>query len=137
MYSQNSNKYLEIIHLQQLKWNWTSPRGHKEPSPFGVHLPNIHTSLAEVNRRKLIDSGAIHLMGNFPLEATGKARKGRLLSPLQISKTDFVPNEVIHKQNQSQVKHLKYQYIRLFGFTRKEKWTNKTQNNNNNPPNLP
>lgn len=33
------------------------------------YSPNIHTSLAEVKRRKLIDSGAIHLIGNFPLEA--------------------------------------------------------------------
>lgn len=49
--------------------------GHIRTPPFGVHSPNIQTSLAEVNRRKLIDSGAIHLMGNFPLEATGKARQ--------------------------------------------------------------
>lgn len=71
--------------------HWTCPRGHKEPSPLGFHLPNIHTSLAEVKRRKLMDSGAIHLMGNFPLEATGKAGGGRLLSPLQSSKIDSVP----------------------------------------------
>lgn len=32
-------------------------------------LPNIQTSLAEVNRRKFMDSGAIHLIGSFPLEA--------------------------------------------------------------------
>lgn len=97
--------------------HWTCPRGHKEPSSLGFHLPNIHTSLAEVNRRKLIDSGAIHLMGNFPLEATGKARKGRLLSPQQSSKTDSVPSEIIHRQNQSPEKYFKYRYIRLFGFT--------------------
>lgn len=36
---------------------------------FLKYSPNIHTSLAEVKRRKLIDSGAIHLIGNFPLEA--------------------------------------------------------------------
>lgn len=36
---------------------------------FSKYSPNIHTSLAEVKRRKLMDSGAIHLMGNFPLEA--------------------------------------------------------------------
>lgn len=36
---------------------------------FSKYSPNIHTSLAEVKRRKLIDSGAIHLIGNFPLEA--------------------------------------------------------------------
>lgn len=91
--------------------SWTYPRGHKEPSPLGFHLPNIHTSLAEVNRRKLMDSGAIHLMGNFPLEATGKAREGRLLSPLQSSKTDSVPSEIIHRQNQSPVKYFKYRYV--------------------------
>ena len=34
-----------------------------------VSLPNIHTSLAVVNRRKLIDSGAIHLIGSLPLDA--------------------------------------------------------------------
>jgi len=32
-------------------------------------LPNIQTSEADVNRRKLMDSGAIHLIGSFPLEA--------------------------------------------------------------------
>lgn len=32
-----------------------------------VQTPNIHTSLAVVKRRKLIDSGAIHLIGNIPL----------------------------------------------------------------------
>ena len=31
--------------------------------------PNIHTSLAEVKRLKFMDSGAIHLIGSFPLEA--------------------------------------------------------------------
>lgn len=31
--------------------------------------PNIHTSLAVVNLRKLIDSGAIHLIGSLPLDA--------------------------------------------------------------------
>ena len=32
-------------------------------------LPNIHTSLSPVNRLKLILSGAIHLIGSFPLDA--------------------------------------------------------------------
>lgn len=31
-----------------------------------THTANIHTSLAVVKRRKLIDSGAIHLMGSLP-----------------------------------------------------------------------
>ena len=34
-----------------------------------MNLPNIQTSLAVVNLLKLIDSGAIHLMGSLPLEA--------------------------------------------------------------------
>ena len=34
--------------------------------------PNIQTSLAVVNLLKLIDSGAIHLMGSLPLEAEFK-----------------------------------------------------------------
>lgn len=33
------------------------------------YLPNIHTSDAVVNLLKLIDSGAIHLMGSLPLVA--------------------------------------------------------------------
>ncbi len=33
------------------------------------HTPNIHTSLRPVNRRKLMLSGAIHLMGSLPLDA--------------------------------------------------------------------
>jgi len=31
--------------------------------------PYIQTSDADENRRKLIDSGAIHLMGSFPFDA--------------------------------------------------------------------
>lgn len=34
--------------------------------------PNIHTSLAVVNRLKLMDSGAIHLIGNRVTEAAEK-----------------------------------------------------------------
>lgn len=81
----------KLFIYKRLKWNiellhqdtWETP-------PFGIHSPNIHTSLAEVNRRKLIDSGAIHLIGNFPLEATAKEREGRLLALLLSSNTDFV-----------------------------------------------
>ena len=40
------------------------------------NLPNIQTSLAEVNLLKLIDSGAIHLIGSFPLEAREKQFMG-------------------------------------------------------------
>ena len=36
---------------------------------LNFNLPNIHTSLADVNLLKLIDSGAIHLIGSLPLEA--------------------------------------------------------------------
>jgi len=32
-------------------------------------VPSIQTSLQLVNRRKLIDSGAIHFIGSFPLVA--------------------------------------------------------------------
>ena len=35
----------------------------------GNSLPNIQTSLADVNLLKLMDSGAIHLIGSLPLEA--------------------------------------------------------------------
>jgi len=35
----------------------------------GLDLPNIQTSLAVVKRLKLMDSGAIHLIGNLPLDA--------------------------------------------------------------------
>ena len=42
--------------------------------------PNIHTSLAPVKRRKLIDSGAIHLIGNLPLLAAEKKRKHKIVS---------------------------------------------------------
>lgn len=37
---------------------------------FLLNSPNIQISLAIVNLRKLIDSGAIHFMGSFPFEAT-------------------------------------------------------------------
>ena len=49
-------------------------------SKNGTHcqvVPNIHTSLSPVNLLKLILSGAIHFMGNFPLEAVGKREGGR------------------------------------------------------------
>jgi hypothetical protein len=36
---------------------------------FDKNLPNIQTSLAVVNRLKLMLSGAIHLIGNFPFDA--------------------------------------------------------------------
>ena len=44
------------------------------------HSPNIQTSLAEVKRLKLMDSGAIHLMGSLPLDAS--RWKGTLLFSL-------------------------------------------------------
>lgn len=37
-----------------------------------IILPNIQTSLAVVNRLKLMDSGAIHLMGSLPFDAKTK-----------------------------------------------------------------
>ena len=45
------------------------------------HTPNIQTSLRPVNRRKLMLSGAIHLMGSLPREAAkkgaGEGREGK------------------------------------------------------------
>jgi hypothetical protein len=38
-------------------------------------LPNIHTSLDAVNRRKLIDSGAIHLIGSLPFDAATRIKQ--------------------------------------------------------------
>lgn len=40
-----------------------------------VNSPNIQTSLADVNLLKLIDSGAIHLIGSLPLEAETKTKR--------------------------------------------------------------
>lgn len=50
------------------------------PSP-SHHAPNIQTSLAVVKRRKLMDSGDIHLMGRRVTDAGG--RDGRRPCPLQ------------------------------------------------------
>lgn len=41
----------------------------KERTQPDLNLPNIQTSLAVVNRLKLMDSGAIHLIGSLPLDA--------------------------------------------------------------------
>lgn len=41
----------------------------KERKTTELNLPNIQTSLAVVNRLKLMDSGAIHLIGSLPLDA--------------------------------------------------------------------
>lgn len=42
---------------------------HFSGSPPNHHSPNIQTSLAVVKRRKLMDSGDIHLMGRRVTEA--------------------------------------------------------------------
>lgn len=39
--------------------------------------PNIQTSLAVVKRLKLMDSGAIHLIGNRESDAAQKKRNGK------------------------------------------------------------
>lgn len=44
------------------------------PSP-SHHVPNIQTSLAVVKRRKLMDSGDIHLMGRRVMDAGGRDKK--------------------------------------------------------------
>lgn len=52
------------------------------PTPsLSHHAPNIQTSLAVVKRRKLMDSGDIHLMGRRVTDAGG--RDGWWLCPLQ------------------------------------------------------
>lgn len=38
------------------------------------HAPNIQTSLAVVKRRKLMDSGDIHLMGRRVMDAAGREK---------------------------------------------------------------
>lgn len=52
---------------------YTVSQGHYDPRvlPY-YHPPNIQTSLAVVNRLKLMDSGAIHLIGNRVTEAVKK-----------------------------------------------------------------
>ena len=49
---------LVTLHLVRVSLQLTAP-----------HLPNIQTSLADVKRLKLIDSGAIHLIGSLVTEA--------------------------------------------------------------------
>lgn len=46
--------------------------GEMMPSSLSLRSPNIHTSLAVVNRLKLMDSGAIHLIGNRVTDAAEK-----------------------------------------------------------------
>lgn len=48
------------------------------PSP-SHHAPNIQTSLAVVKRRKLMDSGDIHLMGRRVIDAAGGRQMGAVL----------------------------------------------------------
>jgi len=56
---------LPITSLFLTPWNGLTPI----ISTSHMHTPNIQTSLAVVNRLKLIDSGDIHLIGNLPLDA--------------------------------------------------------------------
>lgn len=58
-----------------------------------TYLPNIHTSLEDVKRLKLIDSGAIHLIGSFPLEATD--RENTLYTTCECAKVSLI-FETIH-----------------------------------------
>lgn len=46
--------------------------------------PNIQTSLADVNLLKLMDSGAIHLIGSLPLEAETKTNTDTLKLPAEL-----------------------------------------------------
>lgn len=60
------NLYLTLKHTK-----YNDPiKGYLNSSYF--FLPNIQTSLAVVNLLKLIDSGAIHLIGSLPFEAENK-----------------------------------------------------------------
>lgn len=69
--------YIKISHIHTPKKRWggtdviVNHRTHKYHTPDDVYLnwPNIQTSLAEVNLLKLMDSGAIHLIGSLPFEA--------------------------------------------------------------------
>lgn len=51
------------------QWRWIRRKNNNSP--------NIQTSLADVNLLKLIDSGAIHLMGSLPLEAETQTQTQR------------------------------------------------------------
>lgn len=42
-----------------------------------MNVPNIQTSLAVVNRLKLMDSGAIHLIGSLPLDAEKQMQENK------------------------------------------------------------
>lgn len=56
---------LPITSLFLIPWNGFTPIINTSH----MHTPNIQTSLAVVNRLKLMDSGDIHLIGNLPLDA--------------------------------------------------------------------
>ena len=61
---------LEIISLKLTSEFFTPWKGLTPSIRISqTQTPNIHTSDAVVNLRKLIDSGAIHLIGSFPFEA--------------------------------------------------------------------
>lgn len=95
-------EYLEITHLTVIK-NTELLRQDSKSRTIWVHLPNIHTSLAEVNRRKLIDSGAIHLIGNFPLEAKKEGKTRQAVIPTAVLKQLCFLREIIDRQNPTPV----------------------------------
>lgn len=53
------------------------------------HSPNIQTSLAEVKRLKLMDSGAIHLIGNRLTDAA----KERAEEEARMRSSGFLPSD--------------------------------------------
>lgn len=67
-----------------------------------LNSPNIHTSLAEVNLLKLIDSGAIHLIGSLPFEAKTKTHynychKKAFITILNLTGGDFFSCQHVEK----------------------------------------
>lgn len=85
---------------------------NREEEHLEHNSPNIHTSLAEVNLLKLIDSGAIHLMGSLPFEAGKKdlysidqsaAFKIIRIESLRVSAFTFIVGAVLHVSGQAKV----------------------------------
>ena len=65
-----------LFQAQTTNNNCSKPKLSPFPPPITlddeIHSPNIQMSLAVVNLLKLIDSGAIHLIGSLPFEAVTK-----------------------------------------------------------------
>lgn len=65
-----TEKQKHSYHLQQVEYiRKKQKQKSRNRNTTVLNLPNIQTSLAVVNRLKLMDSGAIHLIGSLPLDA--------------------------------------------------------------------